>query len=46
MEKDIKTPKTVGLSKKVLAALKAKAKADDRSESWIVNNILERELQA
>jgi hypothetical protein len=46
MKKDLKIPKTVGLSQKVLDAIKAKAKADDRSESWIVNNILERELQA
>ncbi len=46
MKKDLKTPKTFGLSKKVLEALKKKAEQDDRSQSWIVNNILERELNA
>ena len=46
MKKDLKKPKTVTLSQKVIEAIKAKAKADDRTESWVVNNILERELQA
>lgn len=46
MKKDLKKPKTVTLSEKVINALKAKSKTDDRSESWIVNNILERELKA
>jgi len=46
MSKDIKKPKTVGLSQKVLAALKKAAIEKDRSESWIVNDILARELGA
>ena len=45
-KKDLKTPKTVGLSGNVLRLLKARADKEDRSESWVVNNILERELQA
>jgi len=40
----MKTVKAFNLNDKVIAALEARAKKEDRSLSWLVNNILAKEL--
>ena len=46
MSKDTKKITTFSLNQKVIEAIKAKAELEDRSASWIVNNILTKELKA
>ena len=46
MSKDKKKITTFSLSEKVIEAIKSRAESEDRSASWIVNNILAKELRA